>query len=67
MNPDERSRLERRRPVRLLRWEDRATGRITVLCPKYGTGRLGRWLSGRLSSPHCKVKLDDYGSFVWKQ
>ena len=35
--------------------------------PKYGTGRLGRWLSSRLSRPHCVVKLDDYGSFVWKQ
>jgi hypothetical protein len=53
--------------VRLLEWREQADGRVTVLFPKYGTGRLGRWLSDRLARPHCQIELDDYGSFVWKQ
>ena len=39
---------------------------MAVLRPKYGTGRLGRWLSSRLADPYCKGKLDATGSFVWR-
>lgn len=56
----------KRCPVRLLDAEDGPDGRVEVLRPKFGTGRLGRWLSGRLSRPHLRVRLDDTGSFVWR-
>jgi hypothetical protein len=56
-----------RQPVRLLEWRNEDDGTVTVMRPKYGTGRFGRWLSSRLSRPHCAVKLDDAGSFIWKQ
>lgn len=56
-----------RQPIRLLEWRNEDDGTVTVLRPKYGTGRFARWLSSRLSRPHCAVRLDDYGSFIWKQ
>lgn len=65
MEPDRP--LGGRSPVRLLEWRELADGRIAVLRPKFGAGRLGRWLSARLERPYCSVKLDDYGSFVWRQ
>lgn len=51
----------------MLDWRNEEDGTVTVLRPKYGTGRFGRWLSSRLSRPHCAVRLDEYGSFVWKR
>ncbi len=59
MSPD-------RNPVRLLEWEEAPDGRVEVLRPKFGTGRLGRWLSARLLRPHLRVRLDRTGSFVWR-
>lgn len=55
-----------RRPVRRLEWKDCDDGRIEVLRPKFGTGRVGRWLSSRLRRPHLAIKLDETGSFVWR-
>jgi hypothetical protein len=63
----EPGRSEGSRPVRLLRSEQRSGGRVAVMCPKLGTGPVGRWLSRRLSRPFCSVQLDDYGSFVWNR
>ena len=50
-----------RRPVRLLDWDESPDGRVDVLRPKFGPGRLGRWLSARLSRPHLRVRLDEIG------
>lgn len=36
-----------------------------VLVPKFRNPFLVRWLMPRLSKPYIRVKLDDYGSFVW--
>ncbi len=67
MIPETSPRPEEHHPVHLLEWTDTDDGRVTVLLPKYGTGRLGRWLSGRLSGAYCRIRLDEYGSFVWKR
>ncbi len=56
-----------RRPLRLLEWEDREDGLVTVLRPKFGSGWFGRWMGGRLKNPHLRIKLDSYGSFIWQQ
>jgi len=56
-----------RQPVRLLEWRTEDDGTVTVWRPKYGTGRFARWLSSRLARPHCAVRLDDHGSFIWRQ
>jgi hypothetical protein len=66
VSPDPSPQPDRRQPIRLLEWRDEDDGTITVLRPKFGTGRLGRWLSSRLAHPYCRVRLDEYGSFVWK-
>ncbi len=55
-----------RRPVRLMEWEDLEDGHVAVLRPKYGSRGFGRWLASRLRSPHCRVHLDDHGSFIWR-
>lgn len=55
------------RPTRRLEWSEDAGGRVEVLRPKFGTGRVGRWISRRLANPYLAVRLDDVGSFVWKR
>jgi hypothetical protein len=55
------------RPRRRLEWSEGADGRVEVLRPKFGTGRVGRWISGRLANPFLAVRLDEVGSFVWKR
>jgi signal transduction histidine kinase len=59
--------LDDRHPVQRLAWTDAGDGRVTVLVPRYGTGRLGRWFARFLNDPYCRVRLDAYGSFVWKR
>jgi hypothetical protein len=58
--------METQRPVRRLDWREGNDGRIEVLRPKFGTGKVGRWISSRLQRPHIAIKLDETGSFVWK-
>jgi hypothetical protein len=54
-------------PVRQYRWEEQADGRITVLIPKF-TGRFTRrWLMPLLARPHVRLRLDELGSFVWRE
>ena len=58
--------METKRPVRRLDWREGDDGRVEVLRPKFGTGRIGRWISSRLRRPDLAIKLDETGSFVWK-
>jgi hypothetical protein len=38
---------------------------IVLLRPRYGRGRLGRWVERRLGSRPLRLRLDEVGSFVW--
>jgi hypothetical protein len=49
-----------------LEWQEGDDGCVEVLRPKFGTGRVGRWISSRLRHPQLTIKLDETGSFVWK-
>ena len=54
------------RPRRLLNWRDLDDGRCVVLRPRFGEGRIGRWLAARLGNPCYRIRLDEVGSFIWK-
>lgn len=54
------------RPRRLLAFEEGPEGRVVVLRPKV-LGPRWRWLLRLLRKPNYRVKLDERGSFVWRQ
>ena len=54
------------RPRRRLKWRVAEDGRCVVLRPKFGDGRVGRWLATRVGDPHYRIRLDELGTFVWK-
>lgn len=51
----------------MLEWKQGDDGCIDVLLPRFGRGRLGRYLSARLARPDISIRLDATGSFVWQQ
>ena len=53
-------------PRRRLEWREADDGRCVVLRPKFGDGRVGRWLAARVGDPHYRIRLDELGTFVWK-
>ena len=54
-------------PVRTAQWEENEDGHVRVRMQKF-EGRLGKWLCRVLHKPnHAMVRLDDLGSFIWKQ
>ena len=56
------------RPIRLREFRlnhKKGDGNFTILVPKFGTGRIGRWLRKRMKNPDYFVHLDEFGSFVW--
>jgi hypothetical protein len=54
-------------PEQRATWETAENGSVVVLVPKFHNELLVRWLVPRLKYPHVRVKLDQLGSFVWKQ
>ncbi len=52
-------------PVRLCESEEGENGNVIVLLPKFRHPWLG-WLQNRLKQKHFKVKLDEFGSHVWR-
>lgn len=58
--------LLERVPRRARKWEEDAEGRVTILEPRYGSNRIGRWIAGRLRARPIRIRLDDLGSTVWK-
>lgn len=54
------------RPVRNQEWVESDGGTITLLVPKFRGKRIGSWLMKRLKNPYYKIKLDEFGSFVWQ-
>jgi hypothetical protein len=54
------------KPVRRVTWEDLDDGRVVLLVPKFTHRFWVKWLVPRLRKPHFRVRLDEYGSLVWK-
>ncbi len=47
-------------------WEDGPDGGAVLLVPRFRKGPLARWLQPKLRRPHIRVRLDEFGSFVWR-
>jgi hypothetical protein len=54
-------------PVRAHRWEEGESGRVTVFVPKFSGRFTRRWLMPLLARPDVRLRLDDLGSFVWRE
>lgn len=54
-------------PERTLSFEESSDGLITLLKPKFNNKFLVKYLLTRIRKPNYKIKLDRFGSFVWKQ
>lgn len=54
------------KPVRNLEWDTEQNGAIVLLVPKFKNRHLVQYVLPHLRKPHFRVKLDEYGSFVWK-
>ena len=54
-------------PLKKIRFEESSDGRITLLKPKFNNKFLVKYLIPRMNKPNYKIKLDRFGSFVWKQ
>ena len=50
-----------------IEWEDGPDGGAVLLVPRFRWGPFARWLQPRLKNKHMRVKLDEIGSFVWRQ
>ncbi len=48
-------------------WREEKDGKITLLKPKFKTPFLQRKLSRFLRQPQYEIRLDEIGSFVWRQ
>jgi hypothetical protein len=50
-----------------IQFEESDDGRITLLKPKFKNKLLVKYIIPRINKPNYKIKLDRFGSFVWKQ
>jgi hypothetical protein len=53
------------KPKRNLEWESRESDLVMLLVPKFKNPLLVKWFVPMLAKPNIKVKLDEFGSFVW--
>ncbi|MBN2426101.1 MAG: PqqD family protein [Calditrichaceae bacterium] len=54
-------------PIRRFEWEeDKKTGRITILRPKFESAFCKKYLLPFFKNKFFKIKLDELGSIVWK-
>jgi len=51
---------------RRLKWKEAEDGRVVVLRPRFGEGRLGRWLESIFTITPYRIRLDEIGTLVWK-
>lgn len=51
---------------RRLAWKEDNEGRVVVFKPRFGEGKLGRWLASALRLPDYRIRLDEMGTLVWK-
>jgi hypothetical protein len=54
------------KPKRNSEWETGENDQVVLLVPKFREGFLGKWVQPRLSRPYYRVKLDAYGSYIWR-
>jgi hypothetical protein len=54
------------RPQRACAFEEEDE-QVVLLRPRFGRGRLGRWVERRLGSRPLRLRLDEVGSFVWRR
>ncbi|MBC8181727.1 PqqD family protein [candidate division KSB1 bacterium] len=55
-------------PIKIMKNEEKnEDGTITVFKPKFRNKFMIKYIMPKLKSPDFKVKLDEFGSFVWKQ
>ncbi len=54
-------------PTRKIQFEESTNGLITLLKPKFKNKFLVKYLLPRIKKPNFRIKLDLFGSFVWKQ
>ncbi len=54
-------------PKKILNDEINEDGNIIVLKPKFRNKFMKKFVGPKLKSPFYKVKLDEFGSFVWRQ
>ena len=54
-------------PDQKINFEESDDGIITLLKPKFENKFLVKYLLPRIRKPNFKIKLDQFGSFVWKQ
>jgi hypothetical protein len=54
------------RPKRNHDYEQPESGRINILVPRFGTGKIVKALAPRMAKSTFRVRLDGFGSFVWQ-
>ncbi|HLE33401.1 MAG TPA: PqqD family protein [Bacteroidota bacterium] len=54
------------KPRRTVEWEEGENGRVVILFPKFRNKFLVAWLLPMLSKKNFRIKLDAYGSFLWR-
>ena len=52
-------------PVRMYLYETDSNYLVTIIIPKFKRKFIVKYLVPMLKSPDIKLKLDEYGSFVW--
>jgi Coenzyme PQQ synthesis protein D (PqqD) len=53
------------KPVRNLEWETEQNGTVVLLVPKFKNRYIVKYILPNLRKQYFRVKLDEYGSFVW--
>jgi len=53
--------------VRRYEWRKAEDGKVIVLRPRFGEGRLARRLAGLFQVSDYRIKLDEIGTAVWKR
>ncbi|HEX9636924.1 MAG TPA: PqqD family protein [Acidobacteriota bacterium] len=53
-------------PRRLAAFEPGERQTVDLLLPRYGSSRIGHWLERHLRSAPIRVRLDEFGSAVWR-
>ena len=53
-------------PLQKIKFEESQDGLITLLKPKFRNKFMLKYVLHKLKNPNYKVRLDDFGSFVWK-